>query len=317
MQAKQTSNNILMIRPVSFGYNPETAVTNTFQQRNPAYEPAQIQTIACSEFDEFVGKLRSAGVNIYVFDDSLQPHTPDSIFPNNWVSFHEDGRVVLYPMQAQNRRLERKVDLLYKLKDEFGFGITEIIDLSYFEREDKYLEGTGSMILDRVNKIAYACLSPRTDTAVLKVFCDRMGYVPHTFYAVNAQGVPVYHTNVLMALGENFAIICLEAIHNEKERNELAARLEQTGKVIVPISYKQMLQFAGNMLQVHTEDGKEILVMSESGYRSLNDEQCDALYNRTGILHANLNCIETYGGGSARCMMAEIFSPKTGMYYGL
>lgn len=310
MHVKQTSSHILMIRPVSFGYNPETAVTNTFQQDNPAYEPAQIQNLACSEFDEFVKKLREAGVDVIVFDDTLQPHTPDSIFPNNWVSFHEDGRVVLYPMQAQNRRLERKADLIYQLKDTYGFAITEIIDLSYFEREDKFLEGTGSMILDRINKIVYACISPRTHPDVLKVFCERMGYTQHTFHAINKEGVPVYHTNVLMALGENFAIICLEAMPDEEERNKLTEMLGKTGKLIIPITYKQMLKFAGNMLQVHSEDGKEILVMSDSGYHSLTDEQYDALYNRTGILHADLNCIETYGGGSSRCMMAEIFCPK-------
>ncbi|MGZ5281935.1 MAG: arginine deiminase-related protein, partial [Bacteroidia bacterium] len=201
--------------------------------------------------------------------------------------------------------------LIYQLKDNFGFAITEIIDLSYFEREDKYLEGTGSMILDRVNKIAYACLSSRTHPEVLKVFCDKLGYTPHTFHAVNDKGVPVYHTNVLMALGESFAIICLDAIQDENERNALVEKLEKTGKMIIPITYRQMLKFAGNMLQVNSEDDKEILVMSDNGYHSLTDEQYDALYNRTGILHADLNCIETYGGGSARCMMAEIFCPKT------
>jgi hypothetical protein len=306
----QSSSSILMIRPVSFGYNTETAETNTFQSQATALQPAQIQEIARSEFDAFVIKLRAAGIDVIVFDDTLQPHKPDSIFPNNWVSFHEDGRVVLYPMQAQNRRLERKADLIYQLKDNFGFGISEIIDLSYFEREDKFLEGTGSMILDRDHKIAYACLSPRTNAEVLKVFCDKMGYAPHTITAIDKKGVPVYHTNVLMALGENFAIICLEAIPDESEREKLTQSLENTGKIIIPITYDQMLKFAGNMLQVRNTDGKEILVMSDSGYNSLSDEQYDALYNRTGILHANLNCIETYGGGSARCMMAEIFSPK-------
>lgn len=310
MKNNQLTSSIMMIRPVGFGFNPETAPTNTFQHEDKRYAPDEIQSLALSEFNNFVNKLEAAGVEVVVFDDQVEPQTPDSIFPNNWVSFHEDGRVVLYPMQAQNRRLERKVQLLDRLSTEHDFDIRQIVDLSFYENEDKFLEGTGSMILDRENKIAYACLSPRTHEEVLQKFCDLMGYTSVTFHAVNENNIEIYHTNVMMAVGENIAIVCMDSIADEKERATLRKSLEESGKTIVPISLPQMNNFAGNMLHIKNKDGNPILVMSEAGYKSLTADQLEIIKSKTDILHANLNCIERFGGGSARCMMAEIFTPK-------
>jgi hypothetical protein len=310
MNTKQLTSSIMMIRPVGFGYNPETAVTNTFQHEDKRYEPDEVQSLALSEFNNFVNKLQHAGVEVIVFEDEIIPKTPDSIFPNNWVSFHEDGKVVLYPMQAHNRRLERKAQILERLSTRYHFDIRQIVGLSFYENEDKFLEGTGSMMLDRENKIAYACLSPRTNEEVLEKFCELMRYKPFTFHAVNENNIEIYHTNVMMAVGENIAIVCFDSVPDKNEREALRKSLEESGKTIVPISLQQMNNFAGNMLHVKNKEGRPILVMSDAGYRSLSAEQLNIIKRETDILHANLNCIERFGGGSARCMMAEIFTPK-------
>jgi len=249
-------------------------------------------------------------VEVVVFQDPGTDHTPDSIFPNNWVSFHEDGRVVLYPMQAHNRRLERKISLVEALKEQHGYRTGQILDLSYFEALDKFLEGTGSMVLDRENKIAYACLSPRTHPEVLDTFCELMGYAPFAFEATDTKGVPVYHTNVLMSVGNKIAIVCLEALSNSLESRALVRQLEKTNKLVIPITLAQMNNFAGNMLHVQTLVGEPLLVMSEQGYKSLHEDQVALIESVTNVLHTNLAHIERYGGGSARCMMAEVFVPK-------
>jgi Uncharacterized protein conserved in bacteria containing a pentein-type domain len=291
-----------MIRPVHFGFNAETAVNNAFQV---AGADAAAQEKAEREFDEFVHLLRRNGVNVLVVNDTPEPHTPDSIFPNNWISFHDEGAAVLYPMFAANRRAERKPQVLEALKEQFN--IKETIDLSDYENKDLFLEGTGSMVLDRDHKIAYACLSPRTHKEVLNEFCKKMQYKPILFTAIDASGKPVYHTNVMMCVADRYAVICLESIASQPERELVAATLHQSGKELIDISMEQMNRFAGNMLQVQNNKGEKILVMSGQAYASLTEKQLNKLSSLNRIVHAPLNTIETNGGGSARCMMAEIF----------
>ncbi|MDQ3192305.1 MAG: arginine deiminase-related protein [Bacteroidota bacterium] len=308
--SSQTTSSILMIRPVNFGYNEQTAQSNAFQVAPEPSGAKIIQEKALLEFDSFVLGLKNCGIDVITFDDSHSPYTPDSIFPNNWITFHEDGRVVLFPMEAHNRRLERKAEIISSLQLDYKFKISEIIDLSYFEKENKFLEGTGSLILDRVNKIAYACLSTRTNTEVLNVFCKLFNYTSVCFNAFDQNKVPVYHTNVLMSVGENIAIVCLESIYDKKEREIVTDSLQSSGKSIIDISFDQMTKFAGNMLQLKTKKGNLLLVMSQQGYESLTLEQINKIEKSTAIFHSNISHIEKYGGGSARCMMAEIFNQK-------
>ena len=304
----QTTSNILMIRPVNFGFNPETAESNAFQNADFGKQNENnAQEIALREFDEMVSKLRMAGVNIYIIEDTETPYTPDSIFPNNWISFHANGTVITYPMQAENRRLERREDIIEKISE--NFYINRRIDLSYFEDENKFLEGTGSMVLDRKFKIAYACISPRTNEDVLQEFSSQMNYEIVKFNAVDGSGKQIYHTNVLMCIGDMFALICLEAIPDLDERLMVRNSLEQSGKRIVEISLAQMNQFAGNMLELKGKRGEKILVMSSSAYHSLTEQQTDILDDYCTIHHFNLSMIEGNGGGSARCMMAEVYLP--------
>lgn len=298
----QSTSNLLMIRPVSFGYNDQTADSNAFQTRSA--DQQQVQARALAEFDSFVKVLRDNKVNVTVIEDTLQPHTPDAIFPNNWVSFHDNGDVFLYPMQAENRRLERREDIIRRLED--NFAIKHIIDLSRFEREHKFLEGTGSMVLDRANKLAYACLSPRTDKTVLATFCEHMGYKAITFNAVDQKGMAIYHTNVLMALGSGFAVICLDSIRNTAEKECVIESLVHTHKQIIDISFNQMNHYAGNMLEVKNTDGDGLIVMSQSAYDALKEEEQDLLYSFGKLVYADISTIETNGGGSARCMIAEV-----------
>jgi hypothetical protein len=291
-----------MIRPVNFAFNEETAVNNAFQVEG-AGENAQEK--AAREFDSFVSVLRDSGVDVMVVEDTPEPYTPDSIFPNNWVSFHTDGTLVLYPMFAPNRRQERKEGVLDVLGQTFV--IRRRFDLTGWEAKSKYLEGTGSMVLDRDQRIAYACLSPRTDADVLDDFCRRLEYRPVTFTAIDAGGLPIYHTNVMMCVADKYVVICVDAIPNAHEREMVLEMIRESGKAIVPITLAQMSRFAGNMLQV---DGAEkLLVMSTQAFTSLSGEQVATLgaYNR--IIHADLTTIETNGGGSARCMMAEVRLP--------
>ncbi len=291
-----------MIRPVAFGYNVQTADSNAFQVQQDNQQ--LVQQKAQQEFDGFVNVLRNNGVNVTVIDDTVEPHTPDSVFPNNWVSFHENGDVFLYPMKAQNRRLERREDIIRQLEE--NFKANHVIDLSRFELHEQFLEGTGSMVLDRGNKIAYACISPRTNADVLKAFCDYTGYAAITFDAFDQQGQAIYHTNVLMAIGSGFAVICMESITNAHEREKVTTSLRLTGKEIIDITFDQMNHFAGNMLEVKNNKGETLIVMSQTAYNSLTAGQQNTLQKHGKLIYADINTIETNGGGSARCMMAEV-----------
>jgi hypothetical protein len=302
----QSTSQILMIRPVAFGLNIQTADSNTFQNKSASQE--KVQEKALEEFDAFVYKLRANGIEVTVIEDTLKPHTPDSIFPNNWISFHEDGSIFLYPMQAENRRLERRDDLIDILSKKFD--IREINDISFTEDREEYLEGTGSMVLDRVNKLAYACLSIRTQQNVLDIFCNESGYQTVTFKAVDQNGFAIYHTNVMMCVADKFVVICLDAVSNEEEKNRLISSFQKTNKEIIEIDYSQMNQFAGNMLQINNKESKSFLVMSERAHQSLNENQLKSISKYAEILSSPLTTIEDNGGGSARCMMAEIHLEK-------
>lgn len=292
-----------MIRPVHFGFNAQTAVNNAFQV---AGADAAAQEKAQTEFDNFVSLLRSNDIDVTVINDSPEPHTPDSIFPNNWISFHEKGLICLYPMFAENRRQERKPNVIEQLKQTFN--ITDTIDLTGYEKEQLYLEGTGSMVLDRDHKLAYACLSPRTHKQVLDDFCKQMGYRPILFTAVDYNAKDIYHTNVMMCVADRYVVVCLDSLPYHAEFQMMQETIGKTGKELVNISLEQMGQFAGNMLQVQNKSGEKILVMSSQAYNSLRPEQIKQLEGYNRILHAPLTTIETNGGGSARCMMAEVFN---------
>lgn len=297
---------LLMVRPVRFGYNAETAVNNAFQVAGQNQEAVQAKALA--EFDHFVATLRSHEIDVVVVEDTVEPHTPDSIFPNNWISFHRNSTIILYPMFAENRRLERKETVIEAIKSRFQIDST--IDLTKNEAHNVFLEGTGSIILDRDNKIAYACISPRTDKNLFLEFCEEMGYEPVVFNAVDHKGKDIYHTNVMMCLGDKYAVICLDSIQEADERAVVTGALAQSGKVIVDISFDQMNHFAGNMLQVMNVNGEQFLVMSSQAYASLTQEQVHTLESFNPIIHVPLETIESNGGGSARCMMAEILLPK-------
>jgi len=308
---KQITNSIMMIKPVGFRYNEQTAVNNYYQKVLDNLTPEKIQENALNEFNALVEKLQSIGVNVVVIEDDKATDTPDSIFPNNWVSFHNDGIVGLYPMCAENRRDERREDILDTLVDEYGFVIEEIKDFTEFEDHDKFLEGTGSMVLDRENKICYAAISIRTDEIAVMQFCEEFGYRPVCFTAnqdVDGKRMAIYHTNVMMCVGETFAAICLDTIDNKIERENVIETLQETGKEIIEITEEQKHRFAGNMLQVM--GGKSYLVMSSSAYESLTENQIKAIEKHCPIIYSSLDTIEACGGGSARCMMAEIFLPK-------
>lgn len=301
----QHPTTLLMIRPVNFGFNQQTAGSNAFQNKDTGYD--QVQHQALQEFDNFVDVLKSNGINVIVINDTTEPHTPDSIFPNNWVSFHASGDVFLYPMQAENRRLERREDIIRQLKN--SFKVRHVIDLSRFEQQNKFLEGTGSMVLDSENKLAYACLSPRTDEDVLDTFCKQAGYSPVIFHAFDQNGQAIYHTNVMMCVAERFVVICLDSISDAKEREAVVAAFFQTQKNIFDISFEQMNHFAGNMLEVFTADGESLLVMSASAYHSLLPQQVSMFKQFSRIVYAAIPTIERIGGGSVRCMMAEVGLP--------
>jgi hypothetical protein len=300
----QTTSHILMIKPVAFDFNAETAVNNAFQQEG-SNENAQQKAEA--EFDGFVKKLTAAGVDVTLVQDTAIPHTPDSIFPNNWISFHNDGSIVLYPMYAVNRRAERKQHVLDTIASKFE--VKNHIDFTSKENEDHFLEGTGSMVLDRDSKIAYACLSRRTDKTVFEEWCRTMNYAPCSFYSVDEKGGEIYHTNVMMCVADQYVVICLDSIRNAEERDRVFDTITDSGKKIIEISYKQMNRFAGNMLQVENKTGQRYLVMSSQAYEALIPEQLQELEIYNPIIHSDLTTIETNGGGSARCMMAEVFLP--------
>lgn len=311
---RQITDHILMIRPVMFGFNPEAAVSNSFQDKS--LEGEDLQADARREFDQFVVKLRAVLINVTVVVDTLEPPTPDSIFPNNWLSFHDaNGSIkptaITYPMAPANRRTERRFEIVEGLFEEAGLaGSFRHIDLtaSELQEDPSFLEGTGSLILDRVNKIAYAAISPRTDPVVLKEFERLTGYSSVSFHTHHPDtNDEIYHTNVLMALGESTAVVCFDVIPNLEEREELQKSLEANGKTIVEISVDQMNHFAGNMLQVRSSNGDSYWVMSDSAFASLDSNQIEKLSRNSSILHSDINTIERAGGGSARCMMAEVF----------
>jgi hypothetical protein len=295
-----------MIKPVRFDFNAETAVNNSFQQ---ASGDQDIAARATQEFNRFVQVLQAAGIDVMVVEDTPEPHTPDSVFPNNWISFHEDGTLFLYPMFAVNRRLERKPHVLEQIKAKFR--VQAIRDISEYENEQVFLEGTGSMVLDRQHTIAYACLSPRTDLQLFKEWCTIAGYTPVAFTATANDNELIYHTNVMMCVADEYAVICLDCIPDETERRLVAQSLTGSGKQIITISLQQMNSFAGNMLQVQNQQGQRYLVMSSQAYHSLDASQRSAIESFNPILHSDISTIETNGGGSARCMMAEIFLPPS------
>lgn len=308
--AKQITDTILMIRPVAFRMNEQTAVNNFFQE-DLALKNAEINKKAQKEFDAYVEKLRAVGVNVIVENDDIKLDTPDSIFPNNWISFHENGDIGLYPMFAKNRRRERREEILLRLEKE-GFIINNIYDYTAAEEEGFFLEGTGNLLLDRVHKKAYCALSPRADEELLIEFCEDFEYTPVIFTAnqtVDNKRVPIYHTNVMMCLAENFCVICLDTIDDAAEKKNVIRHLKEDGKEIIAISEAQMHHFAGNMLQVQGKDSK-YLVMSAAAHESLDKSQITAIEKHCKILSSDLTTIETCGGGSARCMMAEVFLPK-------
>lgn len=292
-----------MIRPVAFEYNAETAVNNAFQQSDSG--SAHTQHSALSEFNNMVQLLQKNGVQVIVVDDTTEPHTPDSIFPNNWFSTHEEGIMALYPMYAHNRRQERRADIAQLLSDRFK--MLDIVDFTEAEKDEVYLEGTGSMVLDRDLRICYACISPRTHKSMLVEFCNKFGYELMAFTALDRSGHPVYHTNVVMSVGDTFLLICMECIPNETERSLIR---QSTSKQLIEITMEQMNHFAGNMLEVVNDKGEHLLVMSNQAYESLTAAQVTQLEKHARILHPELATIETNGGGSARCMMAEIFLPE-------
>jgi hypothetical protein len=309
---KQTTNSILMIRPVAFRMNEQTAVNNYYQKVLDGLLPATVNAKAQQEFDAFVEKLTAVGVDVTVVDDTLNPDTPDSIFPNNWISFHENGDVALYPMFAENRRHERREEIL-DLLEEKGFVIHNIIDYTSAEEDGFFLEGTGSLLLDRANAKAYCALSPRADEELFIEFCEDFDYAPvifEAFQTVDSERKLIYHTNVMMCLGETFAVICSDCIDDKKERKMVLDNLKENGKEIILITEAQMNNFAGNMLEIRGANDKRYLVMSAAAHQSLTPKQIEQLEKHAGILSSSLDTIEACGGGSARCMMAEIFLPR-------
>ncbi|MEC7753931.1 MAG: arginine deiminase-related protein [Bacteroidota bacterium] len=300
---KQAAAKIMMVRPAHFGYDPSTAETNSFQQTEGAEQQYAIQRQAVEEFNGAVATLRAAGIDVVVIDDTDEPKKPNAVFPNNWVSFH-DGRVILYPMLAENRRWERRMDLLDELA-ETGVPMKEVIDISQYEAEDKFLESTGSVVIDYENDLAYACLSSRTHKDVLNKLCELNGYEPVLFESFNKEGVPVYHTNVVMCIASKYAVICAESIR-EDQRFDVLQTLKTTGHEVVEITMDQMYGFAGNMLEVENQQGESVLVMSQTAYDSLTESQIQCLSAHSKIQTVQIPTIEKFGGGSVRCMMCRV-----------
>ncbi len=303
---RQITDKIMMIRPASFQFNNETAANNAFQTAGD-YDSEAIKAKAIEEFDAMVALLRSKNITVEVIQDTAEPAKPDAIFPNNWISFHQDGTVVTYPMYAENRRIERREDIIDTLGQKYQ--VSKRYTFDYYEEENRFLEGTGSMLFDREHNIVYACLSPRTDIVVLEKYSVLMGAKKIAFRSVDREGQDIYHTNVMMALGIDFCVICLESIKNEVEKKEILESLEVTGKQVVDITYDQMENFAGNMLQVSNGNGERYLILSQAAYDSLTTDQVNTLSELTNILPIPITTIETLGGGSVRCMMAEVFLP--------
>ena len=305
--AKQAASAVLMVRPAAFASNPQTALSNSFQAVAPR-TPA-IQRRAEREFDAVANALETAGVRVHAFQGQTDCDAPDEVFPNNWVSFHEDGTVVLYPLLAPNRRLERRASILASLEREHGYRLGRIVDLTLHEAEGRYLEGTGSLVLDRVNRVAYACGSPRTDVEVISDFADKLGFDPVVFPATDATDRPVYHTNVVMSVGTHFAVACLDAIPHPAARRELAERIEASGRELIALSIEQMHGFAANILELRGSSGS-VIAASAHAHGTFNPAQVRALERHGELVIAAIPTIEAYGGGSLRCMLAEIFLPS-------
>ena len=300
----QCASSFLMIRPHFFRSNEQTSATNAFQFAISG-DAATIQKAAIEEFNHVVNRLVQNDISVFCIDN-INPDTPDAVFPNNWLSLHHDGKLVLYPMMASNRQAERSSSIIEKISDQFE--IKEVIDLTHFEKEGKYLEGTGSIVFDHQHKIAYAAISPRTDRDVFIYLCDKLGYKFFTFSTTNEQQ-PVYHTNVLLHIGNNYAVVCFDVIEDIKERNDLRRMLAFTGHEIVPITLQQMKSFAGNMMQITNQKGKNFTVLSSQAIKSLHLPQMNVIGENSELLSFDIHTIERTGGGSIRCMMAEIFSP--------
>ncbi|MCC5920375.1 MAG: amidinotransferase [Cyclobacteriaceae bacterium] len=307
----QTADHLMMVRPASFSYNEETAASNHFMQQDGKENKEQIKDQAIREFDAFVALLRQKGVEVVVIQDEDEPYTPDAVFPNNWVSFHPDGTMIYYPMEAESRSAERRADLMDILKKDHHFKINDLYDISYFEKDGKYLEGTGSIVFDYVNKKAYASLSSRTSPEVLEKASERIGFEAITFDAYDKEGREIYHTNVVMCMGDAFVVICMDAIPTV-EHDRLKKVFMADGKEIVDISFDQLYQFAGNMLQVRSKEGESLLVMSKTAHDALNADQVTQLKKYAEFVVPDIATIEKYGGGSARCMMAALHLEKQG-----
>ncbi len=298
----QTATSFLLIRPTAFSYNLQTAATNIFQKTMLA-SAEELRSKALTEFDHFSSRLKKLEINVNVFEQ-IDADTPDAVFPNNWISFHDDGKVIIYPMLTENRRKERRSDIIQSLKERYL--INEVIDLTYFESEGKYLEGTGSIVFDHISHLAYACISQRTDLDVLKKACKTLGYQLHIFHAIDKQ-MEIYHTNVMLHIGEGYAVLCAECIPDIKERKDLERILAFTGHELILISLSQMHAFAGNMLQVQNANSKRYTLLSATALRSLHFSQIDTIAKHSEIVSFDIPIIEKIGGGSIRCMIAEIF----------
>lgn len=307
MKFSQAPSAVVMVRPKSFGFNSQTADSNAFQS-NSADDPQSIQEDALAEFDKMVDLLRSNDIEVLVVEDSAQPEKPDAIFPNNWISFHHDGTVVLYPMLAENRRSERKNPIIDMVKQHYS--ITTTIDLTSYEKQNKFLEGTGSIVFDYVNKIAYASRSSRTDELILKDITEKLGFKSVVFDAVDEQRQVIYHTNVLMCIGTDFVVVCLDAIQQEDDQEQLLESFSNTGHKVIAISFEQMKLFAGNMMEVKSKAGESFVLLSQKAFHYLLPGQLDALSRFVEPIPVNIPTIETYGGGSVRCMVAGIFNPE-------
>jgi hypothetical protein len=308
----QSTSSVFMVRPHSFRKNEETATNNHYQRDIAQASPEEIIERAQEEFDDLVAQLTATGVEVVLFDEAEPHETPDALFPNNWISTHADGTVALYPMFAPNRRTERREEVSLVLEHQFGFDVRQIIDFTEFESHNKFLEGTGSIVLDRINRKAYAALSDRTDARALEHFCDQLDFEPVAFQAfqtVENQRLPIYHTNVMMSIGSGYAVVCLDCIDSNEERKKVVDAIAQDGLELIVITEEQVNQFAGNMLELTGNEGP-VLVMSSSAHESLAPGQIEKLQQHTTLLHAPLPTIETCGGGSARCMIAEIHLPK-------
>jgi hypothetical protein len=306
MKFSQAPSSVLMVRPSTFGLNPQTASTNAFQTKEEV--PVQVSKLALEELNRMVDTLAAHDVDIVVVDDPAMPPKPDAVFPNNWVSFHEDGTVVLYPMMAENRRLERTIPVIEAIRTKFE--VREVVDLSMHEKKNQFLEGTGSVVFDYVNKIAYASRSARTHEVVLQKLCEKIGFQSIVFDAVDENGQPIYHTNVLMCIGSQFAVLCLDAIQKDEDQEVLLQSFSDTGHQVVAISYAQLHLFAGNMIEVLTKSGEPLVLISEQAFQSLLPGQLHAITQFAELIPLSIPTIEQYGGGSVRCMVAGIFNRK-------